>query len=105
MSDIFYKLRVPDEIATLLRRLHPNLKKKIRSALKIILSNPYEGKALRNELKGLMTFRVSHFRIVYRIAGKNIIEIVAIGPRKRIYEETYRIIKREEEKESSISAH
>jgi len=26
---------------------------------------------------------------------RNIIEIVAIGPRQRIYEETYRLLKRE----------
>ncbi len=32
-------------------------------------------------------------RIVYRISAKGIIEGVALGPRKTIYEETFRIVK------------
>jgi mRNA interferase RelE/StbE len=39
---------------------------------------------------------VSRFRIVYRSAepGREI-QVVAIGPRERIYEETYRLIRKE----------
>ncbi len=37
---------------------------------------------------------VGTFRVIYRVM-RNIIEIVAIGPRERIYEETYRLPKRE----------
>ncbi|MBE9536698.1 MAG: type II toxin-antitoxin system RelE/ParE family toxin [Proteobacteria bacterium] len=76
--------------------MHPTLKQKIRAALKTILDDPGTGKALRNELKGLVTFRVARFRIVYRIGKKKVIEVVAIGPRKTIYEETYRLLKKEE---------
>jgi len=57
------------------------------------LSNPYSGKALKDELAGLRTFRVSRFRIIYRIVHNKEIEIVTIGPRERIYEETFRIMK------------
>ena len=94
MASPVYRLRVPDETAGLVRNLHPHLKKKIKASLQEILSNPHSGKALKNELKGLMSFRVSTFRIVYRIASGQVIEIVAIGPRKKIYEETYRLIKK-----------
>jgi mRNA interferase RelE/StbE len=38
---------------------------------------------------------VRRFRIVYRITESREIQIVAIGPRERIYEETYRIIRKE----------
>jgi mRNA interferase RelE/StbE len=88
-----YKLKVTDELAHLVRSLHPELKRKIKAALKSILSDPGGGKALRDELAGLRSFRVSRFRIVYRISGR-IIEIVAIGPRGQIYQETYRLIKK-----------
>ena len=94
MKQKTYKLRVPDSVADLIRGLHPHLKKKIKSSLKIILSNPEEGKPLRDELAGLKSFRVSRFRIVYRVR-KNVVEIVAIGPRERIYEETFLLLKRE----------
>lgn len=89
-----YELRVPDEVAETLRNLHPDLKKKVRAALRIILSEPNSGKALKEELAGLRSFRVSRFRIVYRSSKKQI-EIIAIGPRARIYEETYRFVRKE----------
>ena len=89
------KLRIPDHIATLIRGLHPLLKKKIKGAFQAILTDPYEGKALKDPLSGLRSFRVSRFRIIYRLTTKGHIEVVALGPRERIYEETYRIVSRE----------
>jgi len=91
------KLRVPDDIAALIRSLHPDLKRKIRGSLRAILSEPYAGKALRDKLSGLRSFRVSRFRIIYRISKKQQIEVVTIGPRNRIYEETFRIISKQEQ--------
>jgi mRNA interferase RelE/StbE len=69
------------------------IKSHIRSGLQTILDNPYAGKALKDELKGLRSYRVKRYRIIYRIRpGKKHIEIITIGPRKIIYEETYRIL-------------
>ena len=90
-----YKIRAPDEIARLIRNAHPQLKRKIKSALNLIVADPSVGKSLRDELKGLKSFQVSRFRIIYRISSKRVIELIAIGPRKTIYEETYRIIRKE----------
>jgi hypothetical protein len=36
------------------------------------------------------------FRIIYRISSDRIIEIVAVGPREPIYEETFRIFCKKE---------
>ena len=94
MKQATYKLRIPDDLAILVRGMHPHLKRKIKASLKLILSNPNEGKALKNDLAGLRSFRVSRFRIVYRMQ-KNVIEIIALGPRERIYEETFLILKKE----------
>ncbi len=89
------KLRVPDEILALIRGCHPQLKRKLRAGLQHIVTEPESGKALKDDLAGLRSYRISRFRIIYRISSKKIIDIVAIGPRKIIYEETYRIIKKE----------
>jgi len=89
-----YKLRIADSVAELIRGMHPLLKKKVKASLKTILHDPHSGKALKDELSGLHSFRVSNFRIIYKISGKEI-QIVATGPRKTIYEETFRIINRE----------
>ena len=88
------KLRVPDEIVGFIRGAHPQLKRKIKAALNPVLTDPDLAKSLRDDLKGLRTFTVSRFRTIYRIWSNNYIEVVAIGPRKTIYEETFRIIAR-----------
>ena len=82
------RVRVPHEVAALVRGLHPVLKRKVRAALQAILDEPYSGKALRNELRGLRSYRVGRFRIIYRL--RRDVELVAFGPRDSIYVETYR---------------
>ena len=72
--------------------MHPLLKKRIRAALETIINEPAIGKALREELEGLKSYRIGTFRVIYRIAERHVIEIIAIGPRRNIYHETYRII-------------
>jgi len=89
-----YKLVVPKDVKELIRTMHPSLKKKVKASLKIILSEPYSGKTLMDELSGLRSFRISSFRIIYRIKEPEQIELVAIGPRERIYEETFRMIQK-----------
>ena len=86
------RVKVPDDVAALIRGLHPDLKRKVRSALAYIVDDPAIGKLLREELAGLRSYRVGRFRIVYRVAG-TAIEIVAVGPRRTIYEETWRRVR------------
>jgi mRNA interferase RelE/StbE len=88
------RLRMTEETADFIRNLHPEIKRRVKAALKAILSDPDRGKSLRNELEGLRSFRVGRFRIIYRKPSEGIIDIVAIGPRKYIYEETYRLVKK-----------
>ncbi len=93
-----YKLVVPQDVRELIRTMHPSLKKKVKASLKIILSEPSSGKALKDELSGLRSFRVSSARIIYGIKEPRQIELVAVGPRERIYEETFRHIQKEKGK-------
>jgi mRNA interferase RelE/StbE len=96
-----FKLKVPDPVASLVRGLHPELKARVKKALGLILDDPAIGKPLRDELSGLRSFRVGRFRIVYRVAeSERRIEIVATGPRKSIYVETYRLLKKEGPRDS-----
>ena len=90
-----HRLRIPDDLAALIRGLHPSIKKKVRAALAAILDAPESGKALKDELAGLRSYRLGNFRIVYRLAKGRVIEQVAVGPRRHIYEDTYRRVRRE----------
>ena len=84
-------IRTTEEISTYIRTLHPALKKRVHNALEQIRMQPEEGKPLQRELKGYRSFRIGKFRIIYRAAMKEI-EIVAVGPRRTIYEETTRLM-------------
>ena len=44
------RLKIPADVAALIRGLHPDLKRKIRSALDDLLGDPTIGKPLREEL-------------------------------------------------------
>ena len=90
-------LKVPTEIRNLIRRLHPQLKRKVRAALTDILADPGCGKALKEELEGYLSLPIGRTRIIYRpVQGGT--EIVAIGPRDSIYEDAFRQIVHDKEK-------
>lgn len=90
-------LRVPDAVARTIRGLHPEIKRKLRGALEAIAGDPGVGKPLKEELAGLWSLRVGRFRVVYRLGSTRTIEILAFGPRERVYEETMRLIGRQQE--------
>ena len=89
-----HKLRIPDDIVSLIHGMHPLLKKRVKAALIEISNDPYCGKALKEELSGLRSFRIKRFRIIHRVSKQKYIEVIALGPRKYIYEETFRIIRK-----------
>ena len=91
-----HRLRIPHDVADLVRHLHPQLKRKVRGALGAIAADPRSGKPLKDDLAGLWSLRVGKFRVVYRIGTGRRVELVAVGSRERIYEETFRLIKRDE---------
>ncbi|MBI3915563.1 MAG: type II toxin-antitoxin system RelE/ParE family toxin [Betaproteobacteria bacterium] len=86
------RFRVPEEVAQLVRGLHPDIKKKVRAALDRLAQDIEAGKALQGDLKGLGSLRVARFRVISRASARRVIEIVAIGPRDRVYEETLRLV-------------
>lgn len=89
------RLRIPADAASLVRGLHPELKRKVRSALDQILEDPSVGKALKEDLAGLRSYRVGRIRVIYRSASGDVIELVAVGPRSTIYEETLRLVRKQ----------
>ena len=90
-----HELRVPDHLVELIRGLHPEIKRKVRGSLRTLVIEPHTGKFLKDEMERLRSFKVKRLRIIYRTAEQREIQIVAIGPREQIYEETYRLIRKE----------
>ncbi|HXV64690.1 MAG TPA: type II toxin-antitoxin system mRNA interferase toxin, RelE/StbE family [Vicinamibacteria bacterium] len=83
-----FGVRYTPEAAGRIRRLHPDIKKHIRTAIDGVLESPLGGHALQNELSGLRSYRVGNYRVIYRIHDtERAIEILLVGPRRDIYEE------------------
>ena len=80
-----YRLDIARAVRDLLIHLPPNLTRKVKAALQALAENPYQAKALRDDLPGLRSYRVVRSRIILRIKGSTV-EIVAFGPRKDIYQ-------------------
>jgi len=85
------------EISSYIRTLPPELKRRIHKALDQIRMLPDEGKPLQRELSGYRSYRVGTFRIIYRVTVREI-ELIAVGPRRTIYEEAVKLTEMQSEK-------
>ena len=63
------------------------IKSKIaRVLIDILADNPYIGKPLKAELRGLYSYRVADYRIIYSILKQElIIQIIKVMHRKEVY--------------------
>jgi len=80
-----YRIEMPRMVRDLIRHLPPELKAKIKTALRSISDDPYRAKELTDDLAGLRSYRVARSRVIYCIRGSTV-QIVALGPRADIYE-------------------
>ena len=75
-------------VAEIPRHLPADLKRIVKSALRALATDPRAGEPLIRELEGFWKYRVKRFRIVYAIhTGRRTVRILAVGHRKRIYEQ------------------
>jgi len=82
-----YRARYTPEASVIIKKLHPTIKAAIRVGIRDILKAPLAGQELQFELSGFRSFRVSRYRIIYRINEEDsCIEIHYVGPRRDIYE-------------------
>lgn len=79
---------IPPHVAEVIRSLHPDLKRSIKSAIRAIAADPECGEPLQRELDGLRKYRVRRFRIVYAVDHKTrAIRLMAVSHRRYVYEE------------------
>jgi mRNA interferase RelE/StbE len=75
--------------------LPPEIKRGIKHAIRTLSVDPEAGEPLRRELEGLWKCRVRRYRIVYAIDRQGrFLRIVAVGQRRRVYEEVTERIRR-----------
>ena len=81
-----WTIRFTTSAARALRKLDPELRRRVRTALATLSEDPERGKPLQLTLKGLRSWRTGDFRIVYRLdRGRIEILVIAIGHRRDVY--------------------
>ena len=90
-----YRPDIPPHVAEVIRHLPPEVKRGVKGAIRALARDPNLGAPLLKELKGLWKYRVSRFRVVYSIDRRQrVLRILAVGHRRRIYEEAVRLARR-----------
>lgn len=73
--------------ARAIRKLDPQIQRRIRAAVETLRGEPERGKPLQLTLKGLRSWRTADFRIIYRLEhGRLEIVGVAVGHRREVYD-------------------
>ena len=86
-----FKLLYTKEAKTAIDKLPTKKKRQIKETIERIAENPEIGKRLTHELKGLLSYRLGAYRIIYRIYHKEImVFVLTVGHRKDIYQKTSR---------------
>ena len=84
-----YKLELTHQAESVLKHLferEPELARRLAQALDDLEKDPFQGKALRGELRGLYSYRVGSYRVIYQIHKNELLVIVIdIGHRRDIY--------------------
>ena len=81
-----HKLAYTEEAKKQIDKFDNRLKRKVRMAVEEIARDPFTGKPLSRELRGLFSYRVEDYRIVYRVYRAEItVLIFMVGHRKEIY--------------------
>ena len=72
--------------ARAIRRLDPQIRRRVKAAIETLARDPGRGKPLQLSLAGLRSLRTGDYRIIYKTeAGKLLILVVAVGHRREVY--------------------
>jgi mRNA interferase RelE/StbE len=81
-----WTIRFTVSAARALRKLDPEVRRRVRVALAMLSEDAERGKPLQLSLKGLRSWRTGDFRIVYRLDQDRIqILVIALGHRRDVY--------------------
>ena len=81
-----WTIRFTPSAARAIRKLDPEIRRRVRRGLEFLVEEPERGKPLQLTLKGLRSWRTGDFRIVYRIVEQRLeILLMAVGHRRDVY--------------------
>lgn len=78
-------IKLSGEASKNLDKIPTQKRKKIISKIPILANNPFIGKKLKGEFKGLFSLKVWPYRILYQISRQKVITVVAVEHRQGAY--------------------
>lgn len=82
-----FKLVISPQAQKELKRISKEHQRAIRIALSDLKQDPFVGKSLTRELTGKFSYRVSVYRIIYKISKQDrVVSILTTGHRSTIYQ-------------------
>ncbi|MBW2194354.1 MAG: type II toxin-antitoxin system RelE/ParE family toxin [Deltaproteobacteria bacterium] len=87
-------VRFTPEAARLISRLHPDIKKMIRSAIDELRVNPHLGDELQDDLLDFKSYKPRRYRILYKMnQDENTIDVYYVGHRRDVYDQFRLLLK------------
>jgi mRNA interferase RelE/StbE len=80
-----FEIRFTPRFLKNIKTLDREIQVRILREINILKTNPYVGKPLRGEWKGIYSLRIENYRVLYQIK-KNKVFLLVVGHRKRVYE-------------------
>ena len=83
-----WRARFTPEAASVVRTMHPEIKRRVREGLRMLVENPLLGHELRFELSGFRSFRIGGYRVIYQVNdAERTIDVFHAGRRRDVYED------------------
>jgi len=79
-----FEIEFTSSFSKRMRTLNEETQVRILHEGNVLRTNPYTGKPLRGEWKGVFSLRIGDYRVLYQIKGSKVI-LLAVGHRKHIY--------------------
>lgn len=80
-----FEIRFTPRFSRRIKGLDRDVQLRILREVNILKTNPYKGKPLRGEWKGVYSLRVGEYRVLYQVK-QNEIFLLIVGHRRRVYE-------------------
>lgn len=83
-----YQIDIPSSCKKDIKNADSESKKRLKKVITFLMDDPYNGKPLRYELKGIWSIRVGKYRLTYEIID-NIVRLRSFRLRKKVYDMKY----------------
>jgi len=82
-----FEIRFTPRFLKNIKALDKEVQMRILRDISILKTDPFVGKPLRGEWKGVYSLRIGDYRVLYQIK-KNEVFLLVVGHRKRVYRQT-----------------